>query len=430
MADKIQTLPGFRDFYPEDCAARNYLFGKWRAVAHRYGFLEYEAPLLEATDLYKRKSGEEITTQLFCFEDKSEREVSLRPELTPSLARMAAARQRDYKKPLRWFAVGRFFRYEKPQKGRTREFYQLNCDILGEPSAAADAELIAFAIDLMRSLGFTADDFVIRLSDRQSWNTFLEKNSVSQDNTDAFLQIIDKWEREPAEKLAPKLEAIGIDIALVRAFMESSDQASDNITAIQADLAARGYADYIQVDLAVVRGLAYYTGAVYEVFDKSKSMRAVAGGGRYDSLVKLIGGVDMPACGFAMGDVVISDFIRATPRANAQLEEALGSTGNLDAYVVIADESQRPAALAEVQKLRESGYRIDYPLTPTKIAKQFQAAEQLNARATILFGDEFPLVKIKDLTNRAETAVPADNAFEVLQDVLANEEGPLLADSP
>ncbi|MEM8955288.1 MAG: histidine--tRNA ligase [Verrucomicrobiota bacterium] len=428
MAEKIQSLPGFRDFYPEDCAARNYLFGKWRAVAHRYGFLEYEAPLLEATELYKRKSGEEITNQLFCFEDKSEREVSLRPELTPSLARMAAARQRDYKKPLRWFAIGRFFRYEKPQKGRTREFYQLNCDILGEPSPAADAELIAFAIDLMRSLGFTAEDFVIRLSDRQSWNSFLKENTVPPEKSDAFLQIIDKWEREPPEKLAPKLNEVGIGIDKVRAFMETTASPSDNIAAIQGNLAARGYADYLRVDPAVVRGLAYYTGAVYEVFDKSKSMRAVAGGGRYDSLLELIGGVEMPACGFAMGDVVITDFIRETPRANAQLQETLGSTGNLDAFIIIANESQRPVALSEVQKLRDAGYRIDYPLTPTKIAKQFQVAEQLNARATILFGDEFPLVKVKDLANRAETAVPAENAFEVLQDVLTNEEGPLLAE--
>jgi histidyl-tRNA synthetase len=426
MAEKIKTLPGFRDFYPEDCAARNYLFGKWHAVAHRYGFLEYEAPLLENTELYKRKSGDEITNQLFCFEDKSQREVSLRPELTPSLARMAAARQRDYKKPLRWFAIGRFFRYEKPQKGRTREFYQLNCDLLGESSPAADAELIAFSIDLMLSLGFTSDDFIIRLSDRQTWNTFLDQESIDPTRADEFLQIIDKWERDPPEKLAPKLEAVGTNIERVRAFMEGSDTVSPNIAAIQKELAARGCADFIQIDLAVVRGLAYYTGAVYEVFDKRKSMRAVAGGGRYDGLVKLIGGVDMPASGFAMGDVVITDFIRDTPRPNAQLEEYLGSAGALDAYVVIADEEQRPPALAEVQKLRDAGYRVDFPLTSTTVGKQFQAAEQLNARATVLFGDEFPLVKVKDLAQRAETSVPAENAFEVVQDILTNEEGPLL----
>ncbi|MCB1086958.1 MAG: ATP phosphoribosyltransferase regulatory subunit, partial [Verrucomicrobiae bacterium] len=292
MAKGFQTLPGFRDFYPDDCAARNYVFDRWRAVAHRYGFVEYEAPVLEPTELYKRKSGDEIVHQLFCFADKGEREVSMRPELTPSLARMVAARQRDFKKPLKWFSIGQFFRYEKQQKGRGREFYQFNCDILGERSPAADAELIALAIDLMLDLGFTSEDFRIRLSDRTAWTDFARDSGVPEDRVTEFLQIVDKLEREAPEKTAAKLEPLGVSLQGVRDLIASGDSAAPgNIGAIRSDLSARGLADFIQVDLGIVRGLAYYTGPVFEVFDIGKGMRAVAGGGRYDSLVNLIGGV-------------------------------------------------------------------------------------------------------------------------------------------
>jgi histidyl-tRNA synthetase len=428
MAEKLKNLPGFRDFYPESCAERNYLFEKWRALAARYGFLEFEGPILESTELYTRKSGAEITSQLFCFEDRGEREVALRPELTPTLARMAAARQRDYKKPLRWFSIGPFFRYEKPQKGRTREFYQFNADILGEPSAAADAELIALSIDLMLSLGFTPEDFIIRLSDRGVWEQFIADQDIDPDRTQEFLAIIDKWERDKPEAIAEKLTAIGTSRETVDAFMKSPDTSSPNLDAVRANLEARGLADFVQVDLSVVRGLAYYTGSVYEVFDIKKSMRAVAGGGRYDSLLQLIGGADMPAAGFAVGDVVITDLIKSTPTANAALQEYLSAYGALDAYVVIAREEQRPAALGAIQKLRAAGLRIDYPLAPAKVNKQFQAAEQMNARATVLFGDEFPDIKIKDLAARSEQTVPETQMLAIVQQILTNNnQGPLLA---
>ena len=211
MAQGFQTLKGFRDFYPDDCAARNYVFDIWRQVARSYGFVEYEAPVLEPTDLYKRKSGAEIVDQLFCFEDKGGRDVSMRPELTPSLARMAAAKQRDFKKPMRWFSIGQFFRYEKHQKGRGREFYQFNCDILGEPSERADAELMALSIDLMRAFGFTENDFKIRISDRNGWTTFAKESGVSEDDLTTFLQIVDKMERTPPEKTNELLNQFDLD---------------------------------------------------------------------------------------------------------------------------------------------------------------------------------------------------------------------------
>ena len=418
MAQGFQTLKGFRDFYPEDCAARNYVFAKWRSVAQRYGFVEYEAPVLEPTDLYKKKSGDEIVHQLFCFTDKGDRDVSMRPELTPSLARMAAARQRDFRKPLKWFSIGQFFRYEKHQKGRGREFYQFNCDILGEPSTAADAELIALAIDLMRDLGFTADDFRIRLSDREAWTQFAVSAGVEGDALTTFLQVIDKLEREKPEKTEEKLAPLGLSLESIQQFIANGDQASETITAVRADLDARGMGDFVEVDLGIVRGLAYYTGAVFEVFDVGKGMRAVAGGGRYDELVKLIGNVDMPATGFAMGDMVITDLIRETPAPNQRLSEGIAGEQSLDAFVVIADEDHRNAALEIVQRLRKDGYRTGYPYASAKIGKQFQAAEQQGAQIAIVVGSEFPLVTIKNLELRLETTCDLSDLDEELMRLL------------
>ena len=201
----MQALPGFRDFLPEDCARRNYIFARWREVARRYGFVEWEGPPLEATELYKKKSGAEIVEQLFNFTDKGEREVALRPELTPTLARVVAAHEREFKKPLKWFSIGQFFRYEKQQRGRFREHFQLNCDIIGEKDLAADIELVALCIDILRSFGFTEKDFVVRISDREFWTDFFRAKNVPAERWDDLLQAIDKSAREPREKTGEKL---------------------------------------------------------------------------------------------------------------------------------------------------------------------------------------------------------------------------------
>ncbi len=411
MAQKFQTLPGFRDFYPADCAARNYLFKKWREVALRYGFVEYDAPILEPTDLYKRKSGEEIVHQLFCFTDKGDRDVSMRPELTPSLARMAAARQRDFRKPLKWFSIGRFFRYEKQQKGRLREFYQFNCDVLGESSPAADAELIALSIDLMLDLGFGTEDFAIKLSDRTVWSIFIEQAGIDNEKTDAFLQIIDKLERDKAEKLDEKLLELGTSLEAVRQFIDSgtAETKSESLQQILTELDARGMRDFIRIDLSIVRGLAYYSGPVFEVFDIGKGMRAVAGGGRYDQLVQLIGGVDMTATGFAMGDVVMTNLIKETESANDQLEQSTASAAAMDIFVIIANEEQRSRGLLIAQQLRRNGLRVNFSLTPMKIGKQFQSAEQQGAHLAIIVGAEYPSLTVKDLVAREEIVCEPGN---------------------
>ncbi|MEM9283267.1 MAG: histidine--tRNA ligase [Verrucomicrobiota bacterium] len=403
MASPLKTLPGFRDFYPVDCAARNYVFDIWRRVANRYGFVEYEGPILEPTDLYRRKSGDEIVDQLFNFTDKGDRDVSMRPELTPTLARMAAARQRDFRKPLRWFSIGQFFRYERHQKGRGREFYQFNCDILGEDSVLADAELIALSIDLMKELGFTESDFRIRLSDRNAWINFATTQRIKEESWPAFLQVIDKMERAPEDKTDSLLSELGTSLGEVQAFMKSGPSASNDLKTILNQLDARGMTPFIKVDLGIVRGLAYYTGPVFEVFDIRKSMRAIAGGGRYDQLVKLIGGVDLTACGFAMGDMVITDLIRETEGPATALNSSISDSEAIDVYVVIADPERQGDAAAVTQALRDAGKRTILPLSPSKVGKQFQAAEQSGAKQAVVVGSEFPALIVKTLSDRSET---------------------------
>jgi histidyl-tRNA synthetase len=406
----LRTVKGFRDFFPEECAMRNYIFDTWRSIARRYGFVEYEAPVVETTDLYRKKSGDEITSQLFCFKDKADREISLRPEVTPSLARMATTRHRDFKKPMKWFQIGSCFRYEEPQEGRTREFIQFNADILGDASAGTDAELIALSIDVMLAFGIQGEDFAIRLSNRQLWTHYLEDQQVPAEHTATFLQIVDKIERSKPEETAAKLAAIGLSLENVRAFMTAADENHPAFAALRSDLTARGLWKFVRIDASIVRGLAYYTGTVFEVFDLKHGLRAVAGGGRYDKLCALMsdGSVDMPAAGFAMGDVVLGILLAKTPSSQLAITEYLNAQQGVDAYVVIADEAQRPHALAAVQALRVAGIRLDYSMAPQKVGKQFQAAENQKARFAIVFGAEYPEVQFKNLISREQSLLAVD----------------------
>jgi histidyl-tRNA synthetase len=399
----MQTLPGFRDFLPSDCAARNYIFAKWREVARRYGFVEWEGPVLEPTELYKKKSGDEIVGQLFNFVDKGEREVSLRPELTPTLARVIAAHEREFKKPLKWFSIGQFFRYEKQQRGRLREHFQLNCDIIGENNFSADVELIALCIDILRAFGFTAEDFVVRISDREFWTDFLQQQKLPSERWEEVLQTIDKSEREPRDKTAEKLGKLADPVLSI---LDKGGR-SGKLDQLVDDLGARGLAEYVDVDVRIVRGLAYYTGTVFEVFDRTGKLRAIAGGGRYDNLIGQLsdGAVSMPALGFAMGDVVLGELIGARPSAHKKMEAAVRAEQKIDIYIVIAKEERRADALSQIQQLRDGGYRVDYPLTAAKVGKQFQNAEDSGATIALLYGDEWPQVKIKTLATREEKLV-------------------------
>jgi histidyl-tRNA synthetase len=402
----MQALPGFRDFLPDQCAARNYIFARWREVARRYGFVEWEGPVLEPTELYKKKSGAEIVDQLFNFTDKGEREVALRPELTPTLARVVATHEREFKKPLKWFSIGQFFRYEKQQRGRLREHFQLNCDIIGEADLAADIELVALCIDILCAFGFTEKDFVVRISDRDFWTNFLREENVSPDRWDELLQAIDKSGREPREKTAEKLGKLADPVF---AQLKSGGK-SEKLDKLVGDLGTRGLADFVAIDAGIVRGLAYYTGIVFEVFDRAGKFRAIAGGGRYDNLIQQLsdGAVSMPALGFAMGDVVLGEVIKEIPRARELMQKAIATDRKIDIYIVIAKEERRADALTQVQQLRDRGYRVDYPLTATKVPKQFQAAEDVGAALAILYGDEWPQVKVKKLATREESLITHD----------------------
>ena len=390
------ALPGFRDFYPDDCAFRNAIFAQWRHVAHRYGFVEYDGPPLEPLDLFTKKSGQEIVGQLYNFQDKGERDVALRPEMTPTLARLVTARHKDFKKPLKWFSIPQVFRYERQQRGRGREHYQFNCDLIGEPGLEADIELIALVIDTLRAFGLTEKDFVVRLSDRIFWTDFLDRHQVPEEQRYAFLQAIDKSEREPREKTAEKLGPLTAEVFSIL----DHGAASTRLDTVETGLRQRGLHDYIKRDFTIVRGLAYYTGVVFEVFDRSGEFRAIAAGGRYDTLLKNLGDIDLPALGFGMGDMVLGEILKAK---NWQPPLAAGERY----YVVIADEAHRPAAAKLVQQLRDAGRTVDYPFTPAKVGRQFQTAEERGFTHAIIVDAQIAdhSVELKTLATRDQKKI-------------------------
>ena len=407
----MDRLPGFRDFYPEplphpdvwSADARQYIFNQWRDVARRYGFREYDGPPLETLELYTTKSGTEIVGQLYNFKDKGDREISLRPEMTPTLARMIAAHERSYKKPIKWFTLPQLFRYERQQKGRLREHFQLNADIIGETDAAADAELIALLIDMLRSFKLTSEDFVVRLSSRNAWHEYFISRNGEPTKEYEFYQIIDKLERAKPEVTAEKLKALNFSIDDVSAFVEKGEPTAE-LQSILDNLTARGLKDFVKIDYHVIRGLAYYTGVVFEAFDRKGEFRAISGGGRYDNLVKLISGgkVDLPALGFGMGDVVLLEILKTRgllPKFDA----------GIDIFCLIEDETLRGDSLKLIHELRSRGVSVEYSLTKAKSDKQFKRAQELKPARTVRL-ERSPTgeltAKVKDLNTRQESVMP------------------------
>ncbi len=388
--------------------ARQYVLEQWRATARRYGFREYDGPPLEPLELFTTKSGAEIVAQLYNFKDKGDRDVALRPEMTPTLARMVAAHERSYKKPIKWFALPQLYRYERHQKGRLREHFQFNADIVGETDPAADAELIALLIDSLRAFGLTEKDFVIRLSSRNAWHEFFARGHGDPAQEYEFYQTIDKLERETQELNEQKLGRLGFSLREVSAFIEQAEPTAE-LRGILNNLSARGLRDFVKIDYHVVRGLAYYTGVVFEAFDRQGEFRALAGGGRYDNLIKLISGgkVNLPALGFGMGDVVLLELLKARGRLPK-------FDAGLDAFCLIEDETLRAESLKLIQDLRAAGLAVDYSLAPAKSDKQFKRAQELNAAHTIKLernqAGELQ-AKIKNLQTREEqSALPAEAA--------------------
>jgi len=395
-----QALPGFRDFYPEELAVRNSIFATWREVARRYGFQEYDGPPLEPLELYTEKSGEEIVQQLYAFEDKGGRKVALRPEMTPTLARMVGARAQALKKPLRWFSIPQLFRYERQQRGRLREHFQLNMDIVGEAGPLADAELIAAAIDIMRAFGFGPADVQARVSDRRVLRTLLLGSGLTEAQLPTAFEVIDKSERVPGDALAEILGKVGIgtreaasvfEVANLRrmdtvsaalAKVKGGEAAVESLRLVIAALGTMGLGEFVSVDLTIVRGLAYYTGIVFELFDTGKALRAICGGGRYDNLIKEIAGVDLPCVGFGIGDVVLGELL-------TERQQRFEASGQLDAFLVAVGGEDVEPVLQLAAGLRDRGVAVEYALRNQPIRKQLELAAARGApRAVILGPDE------------------------------------------
>jgi histidyl-tRNA synthetase len=390
------ALPGFRDFYPDQLATRNYLMSVWRDVARRYGFVEYDGPPLEPLELYTRKSGEEIVGQLYSFTDKGDRQVALRPEMTPTLARMVAAKANAMRKPIRWFSIPQLFRYERQQRGRLREHFQLNVDIIGESAVSADAELLAVAIDVMRAVGLSSGDVRARVSDRRLLTSVLADVGVEPGELPAVFGAIDKMGREPREVTRDKVATAvrshdarnGVDRllesakdldALAKDFA-GSEVVSAHIAGMRDYLAfldALGVGDWVDFDLSIVRGLAYYTGKVFELFDASGEFRAICGGGRYDDLLATIGGVDLPALGFGMGDVVLTEILRG--------KKLLPTTTLATEYWVASDdESMLPEVMRVAGRLRAKSKSVEYALKPQSLSRQLKTASASGVRSVVL----------------------------------------------
>ncbi|MBM3842273.1 MAG: histidine--tRNA ligase [Verrucomicrobia bacterium] len=432
----FQTLPGFREFYPEDLALRSHLFRRWRQTAGVFGFAEYDAPVLEPLDLYRAKSGSEIEAQLFSFTDKGGREVALRPEMTPTVCRLVGARANTLRRPIKWFSIGEFYRYERMQKGRGRCFHQFNADIFGESGPEAEIELIALLVQCLAAFGLTADDFYIRLSDRNLWFYFLEALGLDEPRARTVLTVVDRYEKNGDAAFSAYTDAFGPlpeDLkARILAFLGVKSLPAleamlaplggDKLAARLAEwrqvlsaLDAMGLGSFVTVDLGVVRGLAYYTGFVFEAFDRRGDLRALAGGGRYDDLVKKLGGPDLPAVGFAIGDMTFSLLLE-----QRGLLPPLVSAP--DVYCVIGGAAERLAAFREIHALRAAGFRVEYPLRDLAFGKQFKAAAESGARlALILGGDELArgVVKVRDLGQRSEVEVPRDAVVAHVRDFLA-----------
>jgi histidyl-tRNA synthetase len=421
MAQAGGALPGFRDFYPEQFAERAYVTKVWREVAHRYAFVEYDGPPLEPLDLYTKKSGDEIVGQLYNFTDKGGREVSLRPEMTPTLARMVAARANALRKPVRWFSMPQLFRYERQQRGRLREHFQLNVDIIGEADVTADAELLAVAIDIMREFGLTHEDVRARVSDRRLLRALLRGLGVTEQQEPAVFGVVDKIHRQPRDISLEKLAAAGLDADAARGVVELVEaprvsltdiRVSDKVpggAAVLADLqryldhlTQLGVAEWVSLDLSIVRGLAYYTGIVFELFDAKGELRAICGGGRYDNLLGQLGGVDLPALGFGMGDVVLTELLRDRG-LNVTVDSA-------DFWVGAAGEDESANVVRTAAALRRSGAAVEYALRKQQIGKQRKAAQSAGVTYFVTLEEGFTqsgTIRVEELGERVEGAGPS-----------------------
>ena len=414
-----QNPKGTRDFLPKDERVQQYIFSKWRETCLAFGYEPYEGPTFEHLELYTEKSGEEIVDQLYAFQDKSGRAIALRPEMTPTLARIVAAQGHSLPKPVKWFSMPRLFRYERAQKGRLREFFQLNMDILGSESLDAEVDLLLAICALMRNFGFKPTDFRVGISNRRLLNALLEQLGV--ENRDAVYAALDRRAKIGEEAfgellaeagMAPEArkalnDAMGcatLDELAPHCTSEAAKAALEELRYLLDRMASLGHGESVGLDLNIVRGLAYYTGPVFEVFDAAKSMRAIAGGGRYDDLCAKLGGERTTGVGFGMGDVVLKDLLEE----RGLLPDV--SRDRLDYWLVSFGNDVEPL-FRMAETLRARGRRVGHPLELRKFAKQMQEADRSGAAKVLMLGsDRVPkgCVEVKDLVAGTQSAVPVD----------------------
>ncbi len=411
MAKGASALPGFRDFYPEEFAAHAVILQTWRDVARRFGFVEYDGPPLESLELYTKKSGDEIVGQLYSFTDKGGRQVTLRPEMTPTFARMVGARANALRKPVRWFSIPQLFRYERQQKGRLREHFQLNVDIVGEPSVSADAELLAVAIECMRGFGLGPTDVRARVSDRRLLVAILRALKVPDERAPDVFAVVDKLDRQPRDISKEKLGSLGlsaeaidrlVDLKAIGTVDAARAAFPEAVVAERLDeldryfefLDALGVATWAELDLTIVRGLAYYTGIVFELFDAQGEFRAICGGGRYDTLLASLGGADLPALGFGMGDVVLGELLKARGKLPV-------APFAVDVWVAFEEPAQIARAMQVATALRRSGKTVEYALHAMPLGKQLKAAAAGGAAAAVIIRSDGAEV-LRDLASGNE----------------------------
>ena len=411
-----QGVRGTRDFYPEDMRLRNWLFDNFDDAALLHGFQEYDAPVLESEELYTRKQGEEITQQLYNFKDKGDRKVALRPEMTPSLARMVMSRAGALPMPIKWYSIPQCWRYERTQRGRGREHYQWNVDIWGTDEISADAELISVLVTFFRSVGLTEEDLVIKMSSRKVLEEVLGSLGLEGDIFAKTCIIVDKMDKLPADVVSEQLGDLGLEKSAIQTIqstlaikeMNSLEEilgkesaAVTELTSLFSALDAYGISGWIEFDASIVRGLAYYTGPVFEAHDRAGELRAICGGGRYDKLLSTLGGKDLPATGFGFGDMVIMELL-----AEKGLVPEL--IGGVDDVVISLSPELRNAAMSVATSLRNTGKSVDLVLEDKRLKWAFKHAERSGAqRLVMVMPDEWKegKVKIKDLESGEEIEV-------------------------
>ena len=405
MAEKLsfEAPRGMRDFYPADMVWRNKVFDAFRAAGEAAGFEPYDACVVESYDLLARKAGEEVGDQIYHFLDKSDRHLALRAEMTPTLARMVAQRQKELSFPLKWTTIAQCFRYERMTKGRKREHYQWNVDIIGEESILAEVEVLGAAVDALRRMGLSTKDFKVHVSSRRFLGQLLSESGIDAAKHAQVFLALDKRGKMPDEEIAAMLKDGGLSDADVAATFRIMDQKSYAGCAELEELfrlaETAGFADALVFDISVIRGLSYYTGVVFECFDTAGEFRAIFGGGRYDNLLTTIGGESATAVGLGFGDVVVTELLKARLGADA----AKAKRGVAVGFMF---PEQRDAALRLATRLRGEGEAVDLALRPQKPKKFFSHADQGGAAKAVFLGPDDVakgVARLKDMETREET---------------------------